>query len=915
MAVTTPIPPPVPRQDEPPLLDDKGGVNPNLFTRRWWLFFQALAKWLASTNVVVNASGIISRAGTAFANAILRLNWDKHGERPSVLDYGALADGIIVFDGAINSASHTFTSASADFSSADIGKTIWIEGAGAAGSSYTKTTTQTTTTARDLLGIIASINSPTSVTVSTVASATVSGAEARWGTDNTDAIQLAFDQSADQGYCLEFPCGIYLTTDSLTLQSNLMLKGQGYTYTSWENNAAAMVACCANVPVMKALGTTEGDGLLNFNMAWMVLRGTRRPGSMGISSAYTLGAMITFCGFSIFGDQAVFLDTNGLFGIHVSDCSATDCLLVDDRTDYVGGFEFGPSDLFIARLESVGPGIFNTSGLFGSGYIAAIKVTGNNSFVSDCIAAGSQVGYHVGASNPIVQLTSTFVNCRADQNQGHGFVISGNSWSCHFLGCRSHNNALGATATYSGFHVTNGTHQFTGCQVTKTPVGPSDPTSPFNNLYRDCFYLSAGSDAYEPIKCNLCFIGNAYVGISPTTPTAPTIFSRDAYHVVAPTREPIILWNEIHEPSDQFDFTSNIQYNAKLNSIYFEGDSANPDTSQWAIGANALPGSPNDFGLVALNDARDTVMAQVVQVHRNATTGLIDYIIWKDNGGVYFESSVGFVDMNCPLSLQNVLFYYRSAAFTNEKRWTWGPTQSGTTSGTGEFTGQTLNDAVSAGVVWLRVNRTGIVVDRIQLNATAIELNGTITGTFVIGVASGGTGQSSYTKGDLLAAAGSTTLNKLAVGSNGKVLTANSAATNGVDWEDAPGEDNNYLTDESGGLSCTTSYASTGISVTLNQDGYWLIVGTFDATVNATGLLLEGALYVNGSIQTGVVPLSTQNAGDVVRAAISRTWIYHNTGGATPVAELYAKVGSTSGGGAGIITTTNSNITAVFLHS
>jgi hypothetical protein len=55
-----------------------------------------------------------------------------------------------------------------------------------------------------------------------------------------------------------------------------------------------------------------------------------------------------------------------------------------------------------------------------------------------------------------------------------------------------------------------------------------------------------------------------------------------------------------------------------------------------------------------------------------------------------------------------------------------------------------------------------------------------ISGT--LGVAQGGTGQTTYTKGDVLAAANSTTLNKLAVGSDGQVLTADSTQTNGVKW-------------------------------------------------------------------------------------------------------------------------------------
>ena len=48
--------------------------------------------------------------------------------------------------------------------------------------------------------------------------------------------------------------------------------------------------------------------------------------------------------------------------------------------------------------------------------------------------------------------------------------------------------------------------------------------------------------------------------------------------------------------------------------------------------------------------------------------------------------------------------------------------------------------------------------------------------------ADGGTHQSTYTKGDLLVTPGGAVLNKLAVGTNGFALTADSTATNGVKW-------------------------------------------------------------------------------------------------------------------------------------
>ena len=52
----------------------------------------------------------------------------------------------------------------------------------------------------------------------------------------------------------------------------------------------------------------------------------------------------------------------------------------------------------------------------------------------------------------------------------------------------------------------------------------------------------------------------------------------------------------------------------------------------------------------------------------------------------------------------------------------------------------------------------------------------------VLDVDRGGTNIASYTKGDLLAASASTTLDKLAVGTNGYILSANSSTTTGLEW-------------------------------------------------------------------------------------------------------------------------------------
>jgi len=56
----------------------------------------------------------------------------------------------------------------------------------------------------------------------------------------------------------------------------------------------------------------------------------------------------------------------------------------------------------------------------------------------------------------------------------------------------------------------------------------------------------------------------------------------------------------------------------------------------------------------------------------------------------------------------------------------------------------------------------------------AITLSGTLATTLV--AANGGTGQSSYTTGDILYASGSSAISKLAIGTNGYVMTSSGSA-------------------------------------------------------------------------------------------------------------------------------------------
>ena len=73
-----------------------------------------------------------------------------------------------------------------------------------------------------------------------------------------------------------------------------------------------------------------------------------------------------------------------------------------------------------------------------------------------------------------------------------------------------------------------------------------------------------------------------------------------------------------------------------------------------------------------------------------------------------------------------------------------------------------------------------------SLTSVGTITSGTWNGT-AITAENGGTGQTSYAKGNILVATGATTLTKLNVGTDGQVLVADSTASAGVAWTDSTG--------------------------------------------------------------------------------------------------------------------------------
>ena len=144
-----------------------------------------------------------------------------------------------------------------------------------------------------------------------------------------------------------------------------------------------------------------------------------------------------------------------------------------------------------------------------------------------------------------------------------------------------------------------------------------------------------------------------------------------------------------------------------------------------------------------------------------------------------------------------------------------------------------------------------------------------------LAVARGGTNIASYTKGNILAASAATTLNALAVGTNGQVLTADSAETTGLKWATPTVGTVTTVTSSTGALTvatATTTPALTIRSATTSVDGIVQLSDSISTTssvlaatptaVKAAYDLANAALPKAGGVITGALEIG--NTGSLV---------------------------------------------------
>jgi hypothetical protein len=163
-----------------------------------------------------------------------------------------------------------------------------------------------------------------------------------------------------------------------------------------------------------------------------------------------------------------------------------------------------------------------------------------------------------------------------------------------------------------------------------------------------------------------------------------------------------------------------------------------------------------------------------------------------------------------------------------------------------------------------------------QIAATTVQLaveevstecrNATNITSGTLAVARGGTNLASYTKGDLIAASAATTLAKRTVGTNGQVLTADSAQSTGLNWTTPTTGTVTTVSSSTAALTvatATTTPALTVRSATTSVDG---IVQLSDSTGTTSSVLAATPTAVKSAYDLAVLALP--KAGGVVTGAL-----------------------------------------------
>ena len=303
------------------------------------------------------------------------------------------------------------------------------------------------------------------------------GAKGDGTTDDTAAINAAITaanavttSTIATGVTVYFPAGLYLCNSAITAPSrNIRLLGASGAVWSTTRTSASVFKAGFQDDALFDLGSSSSN--VTFENLGFYGGQTSAGGSLNhnaIEAASANNLRVKGCSFTYWGGSAVKVSAGT--NKWVEHTQTTNCLMAyGDLADYQGVLHFAGTENNFVECNINGPAFTaSTHSSAGSGYQAAVYLAGAPISAYKLVAAFSQTGIVI--SGGVTNSPSTFVACRADFNQGHGWIINGSD--CSFVRCTAYGNSLDTDNTYDGFYTVRVSPNFalrndyTDCVVT-----------------------------------------------------------------------------------------------------------------------------------------------------------------------------------------------------------------------------------------------------------------------------------------------------------------------------------------------------------------------------------------------------------------------------------------------------------------
>lgn len=406
----------------------------------------------SSGGVNINAGGTnqsitLSPSGSG-ATVVNNLE-DKGGQVYNVKAYGAKGNGAMLFDATMTSGSADLSSASASFTSADVGKLICVAGAGTSGGQLCTT--------------ISSVIDANNIVLAVPASTSVTSAAVTYASNDDAAFNATLAAVEVDGGVFYVPPGIYGLTEQIALPPGvpIIFKGAGDSLTNTANNYIN------NIPATNAMNGSR--------LVWLTT--------------------------SLSGPAFAISGTSGNTNWTASDVLEDISLIggAGNNRDGGGGNGLNVTNWEDAAVRNVGIANFAGNGIYVDALAATTQdVIENVTFTHVHVYGNNGNGIQIGPVGSWVEVT-VVRNSIIEYNGGMGVDINSDFQSVVLTGNTIQWDNLNAAnpEVYVSGNGINPSCLITGNYIESDGVLGSKSTGPFNGYANECTifgnYLNGGS--------------------------------------------------------------------------------------------------------------------------------------------------------------------------------------------------------------------------------------------------------------------------------------------------------------------------------------------------------------------------------------------------------------------------------------